>query len=260
MVPRDIHRSAAEGFSAGAGAYARGRPEYPPAVGAWLRDELRLGPGSVAVDLGAGTGKFTRLLHATGATAIAVEPVPAMRAELRARLPGVDAREGSAEAMPLGDAGADAVVCAQSFHWFANSKAVAEIRRVLKPGGTLGLVWNVRAEEVPWVAALTRIMEPYEGDAPRYRTNAWRRCFPSPGFGPLAERHFPNHHVGAPEDVVVARTLSVSFIAALPASEKAGVAARVRELVVRTPELAGRSEVAFPYDTAVFWSRAVTVP
>ncbi|MFH6784249.1 MULTISPECIES: class I SAM-dependent methyltransferase [Methylobacterium] len=248
-----LHPAAATGFSAGADTYAKGRPDYPAALAGWLRETLRLGPGRAVADLGAGTGKFTGLLAATGADVTAIEPVDAMRATLAASLPGVTARAGAAEAIPLTDASLDALVCAQAFHWFATPAALAEIRRVLKVGGRFGLVWNVRDEGTPWVRELTAIMNAHEGDAPRYHTGAWRRPFPAAGFGPLHEESFPHGHRGTPGQVILDRTLSVSFIAALPESERATVAGSVRALIDRTPELAGRAEVTFPYRTHVYW-------
>jgi SAM-dependent methyltransferase len=247
-----IHRAAAKGYTAKAEAYIRGRPEYPAAVQDWLRDDLALSAGKTVLDLGAGTGKFLPHLRATGAAVIAVEPVPAMRAQLTQRNPGIDAMAGTAEQIPQADGAVDAVVCAQAFHWFANAAALAEIHRVLKPGGVLGLIWNVRDESVAWVAALTRIMAPYEAGVPRYHSQEWRRLFPAEGFGPLRERHFPNSHIGPAEQVIVDRILSVSFIAALPAARQNEVAAGIRELIATTPELAGKGEVAFPYETAAF--------
>ncbi|PWC35942.1 class I SAM-dependent methyltransferase [Azospirillum sp. TSO35-2] len=251
----DIHHSAAEGFASGASTYAHGRPDYPAEVASWLVDDLGLGEGKIALDLGAGTGKFTPYLSRTGATVVAVEPVGAMLDQLVRHNPGVEAKPGSATAIPLADGTVDAVVCAQAFHWFANRDALAEIRRVLKPGGVLGLIWNVRDERVGWVAALTGIMTPYEGDAPRYHSGAWRRLFPADGFGPLQERRFSHGHRGTPERVIVDRTLSVSFIAALPAAERERVAETVRAMIAATPELAGRDEVTFPYETAAFFCR-----
>lgn len=250
----DINRYAADGYAAGAQAYVKGRPDYP-AVADWLGDDLALSPGKVALDLGAGTGKFLPHLRATGAAVIAVEPVAQMLDQLMAGNPGVDVRQGSAEHIPLADAAVDAVVCAQSFHWFATKAALAEIRRVLKPGGVLGLIWNVRDESVAWVAELTDIMTPYEGDAPRYRTLPWHHVFPDPGFGPLAERRFPHGHTGAPDEVIRDRILSVSFIAALPAQDREHVRAQLDSLIVATPDLAGKSQVTFPYVTAAYHCR-----
>ena len=144
----DIH-AAAQGFETGASAYERGRPDYPDEVAGWLTDTLRLGPGKTVLDLGAGTGKFTRYLTATGAAVIAVEPVDGMRAKLVAAMPQVQALAGMAETIPLPDATVDAVVCAQAFHWFASKAALAEMSRVLKPGGRFGLIWNMRDEGNP---------------------------------------------------------------------------------------------------------------
>src|SRR5262249_50715229 len=157
--------------------------------------------------------------------------------------------------LPLADASVDAVVCAQSFHWFATPAALAEIRRVLRVGGVLGLIWNIRDERAAWVAALTSIFAAHETDAPRFHTQAWRRPFPAPGFSALQECRFPHGHAGAPEDVIVGRVLSTSFIAALPAAERDEVASKVRDLIARTPNLAGRPEVTFPYVTAAFSCR-----
>ena len=82
------------------------------------------------------------------------------------------ALEGTATAIPLADQSVDAVVCAQAFHWFAAAEALREIHRVLRPGGTLGLVWNMRDARVPWVARLDAIVNRHEGDTPRYYTGA----------------------------------------------------------------------------------------
>jgi ubiquinone/menaquinone biosynthesis C-methylase UbiE len=253
----NIHHAAAEGYAAMATSYSRGRPDYPPQVNDWLRNDLALGRGKVALDLGAGTGKFLAYLRNTEATVIAVEPVPAMLTQLLNLHPGVEARQGSAERIPLADSSVDAVVCAQSFHWFANIDALHEIRRILKRGGYLGLIWNIRDESVAWVAALRAIFDPHEGDAPRYHTQLWRRVFPAVGFGPLSEKCFPHGHTGWPEHVIVDRVLSTSFIAALPAKERDRVGAEVRKLIANAPDLAGRTEVTMPYVTAAFGCQRV---
>jgi SAM-dependent methyltransferase len=247
-----VHPTAAQGYTTNAGVFAKGRPDYPPQVAEWLAGDLRLKPGKVVLDLGSGTGKMLPNLIETGAEVVAVEPVDAMRARLIDQHPRVEAMAGSAEHIPLADASVDTVVCAQSFHWFANAAALAEIRRVLKREGTLGLIWNVRDEGVPWVSALTAIIEPYGREVPRYERQNWQLVFPASGFSPLIERHFQHHHTGSPERVIVDRSLSTSFIASLPLARQDQIAAQIRALIAETPELAGKAEVSYPYRTAAF--------
>jgi ubiquinone/menaquinone biosynthesis C-methylase UbiE len=136
----EVHVAAQQGFTSEAQAYARGRPEYPAALATWLQQGLQLGPGRTVADVGAGTGKFTKRLLATGADVVAVEPVDAMRAQIEVAWPGVRALPGTAAHLPLEGESMDAVVCAQAFHWFASHEALDEFHRVLKPGGKLGLV------------------------------------------------------------------------------------------------------------------------
>jgi SAM-dependent methyltransferase len=252
MTSTSLHRSAAAGFAQGADGYARNRPDYPTAVVGWLRDALALDETAAAVDLGAGTGKFLPSLLATGARVIAIEPVAAMRERLAAAYPQVAALDGTAEAMPLADDSVDAVVCATAFHWFATRAALTEIHRVLKPGGRLGLVWNVRDERVAWVARLGALVGRHGGDTPRQASDAWRSVFPFDGFSPLVASEFPHTHEGPAEQVIVGRVLSTSFIAALPPDARARVADEVRALIAAEPALAGRELVAMPYRTTAY--------
>lgn len=247
-----VHTSAQQGFSTQAVTYAQGRPDYPRQITAWLTDALHIDAHSTVIDLGAGTGKFTRLLSTLAPTLIAVEPVAAMGAQLTKLLPGVRLVDGTAESMPVQTAGADAVVCAQAFHWFSTEAALAEIHRVLKPGGRLGLVWNVRDESVDWVAAITEIITPYEGDTPRFHTGRWREAFTGEYFSAPKMTCFPYQHVGSPQEVIIDRFLSVSFIAALPEATKAKVTAQLRALIDTHPSLRGRDTVAFPYQTQAY--------
>jgi SAM-dependent methyltransferase len=248
----DVHDAALQGFSRAALSYGRGRPGYPEALLAWLQQTLRLGPNTRVVDLGAGTGKFSQLVLRTGADVIAVEPVDAMRLQLLQGQPGLTAIPGTAQSMPLEDASVDAVVCAQAFHWFANREALQEIHRVLRPGGKLGLVWNVRDESVDWVAAITAIMAPYEGDAPRFHTGQWRRVFPNELFSGPEEFSVPYQHTGSAQQVIIDRFMSVSFIAALPPAQHADVAARLNALIATHPQLKDREVIAVPYRTLAY--------
>lgn len=251
-----MHTSS-EGYKTGAKNYVSGRPSYPPEALDWLRDIVGVRPSRKVLELGAGTGKFMPLLRECGGTLVAVEPIDAMRAQLMADFPEVEALAGSAEALPLPDASVDAVVCAQAFHWFANAAALQEIRRVLSPGGVLGLIWNGRDETVPWVADLSTITDKWEGNTPRYVTGEWRRAFPAPGFEFIDERHARNAHVGTADQVIVKRTLSVSFIAALPQRQQADIEEQVRALIARTPELAKGGDISFPYKTSMFAYRKI---
>jgi len=244
-------------LAAQAAAYVRGRPGYPEALEDWLRTDLGLGAGKLAIDLGSGTGKFLPRLLATGADIVAIEPLEAMRAHLTALHPGVDARAGRAQAIPLPDNSADAVICAQCFHLFAQPEALAEIRRVLKPGGALGLAWNIRDSTAPWVMRIIDIMAPYEDGTPNYESGAWKKQFPAEGFTPLSEQRFPNPHTGAPENVIIDRVLSVGMIAKLPRGEREWVVARLCEVIDRTPELAGKAEITFPNATFAYSCRKI---
>jgi SAM-dependent methyltransferase len=246
-MSQSIHAAAQRGYTQAPDSYQRGRPDYPQALAGWLDATLGARAGVRVVDLGAGTGKFTQLLARSGATVTAVEPVQAMRAKLAESLPGVRALDGTAEALPLADGEADVLVCAQAFHWFANAQALDEMHRVLKPGGRLGLVWNVRDESCDWVAAITDIITPYEGDAPRYYTGQWKRPFERQAlFGPLLLTEFPHSHEGAFEQVVIDRIASVSFIAALPELERGAVEAKLRALPQRFAALR-EPVIALPY-------------
>lgn len=244
-----VHHTAVEGYSTSAGAYARGRPGYPPETSAWLRDVVDLRPGRTVLEIGAGTGKFLPLLLETGADVVALEPVDAMRVEMARRFPEVNALTGTADQIGVPDGSVDAVVCAQAFHWFATPETLAEMRRVLRPNGVLGLIWNDRDTRVPWVAAMAAIIDAHEDDAPRYETGQWRQVFPATGFTALRELHARHVHTGSPDQVIVDRTLSISFIAALSAEQRAEIARQLRTLINDTPELAGRAEISVPYDT-----------
>jgi 2-polyprenyl-6-hydroxyphenyl methylase/3-demethylubiquinone-9 3-methyltransferase len=159
-----VHPVAASGFGSGAAAYERGRPSYPSTVVDLLVEELGIGLGTRVVDLGAGTGKWTRLLVERGARVYAVEPVGGMRDELLVAVPEAEPLEAPAEAVPLPDGSIDVVTAAQSFHWFDAPAALAECARLLRPGGTL--VLDALADTALSRFVMVRLLEHVPGGPP----------------------------------------------------------------------------------------------
>jgi SAM-dependent methyltransferase len=226
-----VHR-AAQAFGGAAEVYDLVRPGYPAAAIEWFGVE----PGQTVVDLAAGTGKLTVPLLASGARVIAVEPSEGMLAVLREAAPQAESIKGTAEAIPLPEGSASAVLVAQGFHWFANDVALAEIHRVLRPGGKLGLVWNRRVLSDPAHAALERALDPWKGDTPRHRAGVWRDVLDrTPLFEPLAETELPNDHE-LPPGGLVGRAASISFIAALPEDTRRDALAELRDYEGRAPK------------------------
>ncbi|HEX5588229.1 MAG TPA: class I SAM-dependent methyltransferase [Acidimicrobiia bacterium] len=251
-----VHDVAATGFEAEADAYERARPSYPPDAVAWLGDALRIAPGSTVVDLAAGTGKFTRLLTGTGAQLVAIEPVDGMRALLRHTQPDVATLSAVAEALPLRGGSVDAIVVAQAFHWFDAERALAELQRVLRPGGRLGLIWNARDRSEPWVDAIWSIMDRVEKRAPwraHDKFGASTEAIGSPRFTPVTAATFHHEHV-VTRDEMVDRVRSVSHVAVLPPAAREAVLDEVREVLATDPATAGKTELAVPYRVDAYWA------
>lgn len=248
-----VHRAAAVGFDRVADAYDRARPSYPDEAVAHVVGRLGLGPGTRVLDLAAGTGIFTRLLVPSGADVVAVEPVAGMRDVLTRTLPGIECLEGTAEALPVADASLDGVVCAQAFHWFDAPAALAEIRRVLRPGGGLAVVFNVRDESVDWVRELTERTGVYEADRPHHTPTRARFAADiaaAGGYTPVEVATF-RHEQELDEELLVERVRSQSWIGAMAPAEQEAVLDQVRDLTRTHPDLAGRDRFSLPYDTEV---------
>jgi SAM-dependent methyltransferase len=261
----EVHEIAARGFTAEAAAYDSSRPSYPRDAVQWLIDNLGIAPGRRVVDLAAGTGKLTVLIAGAGAQLIAVEPVAAMAERLRAKLPSVPLLAGVAEAMPFASGSLDAVVIAQAFHWFDPDRALPELSRVIRVGGRLGLIWNVRDRSVGWVDAIWSVMDRVERHAP-WQDHGNDRARGSPGrpdgslrrtepdLTSVADRTwsgwsratFSHVHVGTHADVVD-RLRSVSHIAVLPPDRQGAVLAEIRAILGQHPETSQSQTVGIPY-------------
>jgi SAM-dependent methyltransferase len=249
-----VHEVAQRGFDAGADAYERARPSYPADAVAWLVEHCEIRPGATVCDLAAGTGKLTRLLVGTGASLLAVEPVEGMSRHLRDALAVVPVAAGTAEALPFTGGSLDAVTVAQAFHWFDADRAFAELARVLRPGGRLGIIWNARDRSVDVIDALWSIMDRVEKKAPWRDHEHWRESAlgDRPGFGELHSAEF-RHEQMLDRDAVVERFASVSHVAVLPETERAAVLDEVRDVLEAHPGAAGRDELAIPYRVDAYW-------
>jgi len=244
-------REKSTSFGQAASAYESGRPGYPSEAVAWLLGPVRE-PGRAlrVADVGAGTGKLTRAVVELGADVVAVDPDADMLATLRENARGVPTFIGTAENLPLPDSGLDAVVMGQAWHWVDVEPASLETARVLRSGGVLGLVWNIRDDRVDWVRRLTeamggsnaevllattgpRVAEPY--DALEHREWSWERRITLPQL----------------RDLVVSRS---DIITASP-ERRAAIDAAVDGVVASVPGLADGGSVGLPYVTHAFRAR-----
>jgi SAM-dependent methyltransferase len=240
MTVDDDRRGRATSFAGVAGAYERARPGYPDEAVRWLAGER---PCDV-VDLGAGTGKLTRSLVALGHRVIAVEPLSEMLVQLRTAVPEATAVEGGAEAIPLPQESADVVTAAQAFHWFVHGPALREIARVLRPGGRVALVWNVRDEGEEWVNELSEAMVGRTG----IDRGAVDPIDASGLFGPVEHASF-GHVQEVGREALRELVLSRSFCAVLSEGDRVPVLRKVDDLFL---EHARDGVVRLPYVTECF--------
>lgn len=254
ISPMTINRIAADGFGRAAAEYERARPGYPDAAVAALTSRAGIGPSSLVLDLACGTGKFTRALAPTGATIVGADPIGPMLARLNAE--GFVARpvQAAAEMLPFAPESFDVVTVAQGFHWFDGDAALSQIAAVLRPGGVLALLWNVRNTSVAWVAALNTIFARYEGDVAtlRFWRGAWKAPFQRTArFTPVTKSEFSYEQV-LTRAGVIDRVASVSFIATLPPAERARVHAEVEAILDGDPTTHGSDRIVLPYRTELY--------
>ena len=235
--------------------YERGRPGWPAAV----VDVPGVPRTATVAELGAGTGKLTRLLAPTFRRVVAVEPAEPMRRLLEAAVPGAEVVPGTAEAIPLEDASADAVFVAEAFHKFDGSRALAEVARILRPAGALVLLWNIPAG--PWEpspAAAEQLLtergpkpeevsyDPLDLDGPHYTSGAWRRPFADAPFEPLSDAKLPNAQV-LDREGLVAFFASMGWFGDLPDAERLPLLVELRSLLAA-------DEYRRLWETRVHWT------
>lgn len=228
-------------FGSQAAAYERGRPSYPPEAIDWLLTPDAGAPVRDVLDLGAGTGKLTTRLVERGLDVVAVDPIAEMLDVLRGALPTTRALLGTAEQIPLPDNSIDAVLVAQAWHWFDPQRAVDEVVRVLRPGGRLGLLWNVRDERLGWVKDFGRIVG-LEHD--------WADAtveLPEP-FTDVQTHQVEWTNYVTPQ-ALIDYVASRSYCITSPAEVRTRTLDEVRSLLATHPALANSNGIALPYIT-----------
>ena len=245
---------AASGFASAADEYERARPSYPADAVAALARRLGVDEHSTILDLGAGTGKLTRLLVPHAGRVIAVDQSEPMLARLRRELPTVEVRAGVAEAIPLPDGSVDAVFVGQAFHWFGTEAACRDIARVLRPKGALGLVWNHgRWDEgenaPPWHEAFVAFIEPLRKAAGDFPAEDWKEAIARTGLFEDLQLDHASHDQHLDSEGFVELIASWSWIANLPDDRRAEVLADTRRLAEQTPD------IALHHDTELYSTR-----
>jgi SAM-dependent methyltransferase len=249
-------------FTGLADLYARHRPDYPPAVIDLIVGVCALGPDTLLVDVGCGTGISTRLFAARGVPVLGIEPDDGMRSRAegvvaQAGRPAPAYRPGRAEATGLADGVADAVLAAQAFHWFDAPAALAEFHRVLRPGGHVALVWNERDASDPCTADFGAVVRSAP-DAERVeggRARAGQALLASPLFEGGQVVRF-SHTQEVDEEGLLGRAFSASYAPREPAAA-AAFADALRDVFARHQR---GGPVTLVYETAVYLARRAAVP
>jgi SAM-dependent methyltransferase len=238
------HIQRARSFGGVADVYREARPGYPAAAVAWAIEHA---PGRDVLDLAAGTGKLTEVVAATGARVTAVEPLDGMRRELAAAVPDATLLDGTAEEIPLADGAVDAVLVGQAFHWFDQPRALAEMARVLRPEGAVGLLWNLRDEREDWQRRLSRILD--AADVVSSGTEREAELLAGhPWFAEVEQRTWPNP-VTFDRGRLLAWARSTSVVATMPAQQAESTLASLAELADGHPQLRDRGTFEMPYVT-----------
>ena len=248
------NRSAAGTFDETAEIYERARPGWPVEALDYVIEQLGANRTWTALDLGAGTGKLTRMLVDRFAKVVAVEPLDGMRTLLEALVPRAETCVGKAESIPLGDGSVDVVFSADAFHWFDGKLALTEITRVLRPRGGLVLMWNEPDKPTePSIASAGALLDERgspERQINRYASGAWRESFAHSSFEELSQARFDHRQV-VDREQLLAYFASMSWIAVLPDDERGELLNEVRGL------LDAHTYTRF-WRADVYWTRLAT--
>jgi len=237
--------------------YIRYRPKYPDGVLDLLHRETHLGESSFVADVGSGTGISTEMLLQSGATVYGIEPNAPMREaaeRLLAGNPRFHSVEGTAEQTTLPDQSVTHVTAAQAFHWFDAEKTKAEFHRILRPGGAIILLWNVRhVDTTPFLRGYEDLLKTFATDYQQVRHEnigvAQLNAFF--GEGRYTKRVLPNSQTFDWEGLK-GRVLSSSYAPAPGQPGHEPMVDALRDLYDRHQD---NGHIDFDYDTEIYWSR-----
>ncbi|KAI0748199.1 S-adenosyl-L-methionine-dependent methyltransferase [Daedaleopsis nitida] len=268
-----VHNIAKVGFGTGTNElYDRARPSYQPSALAHIRQAVRGSAPLNVVELGAGTGIFTRALlaHPDWANSMneirASEPSEGMRSQFSKTVtdPRASVREGTFDTTHIEDGWADLVIIAQAFHWCPDyDKASAEFARILKPDGVVALIWNLEdRNRAAWVAQIRDRFEQHEGGSPQFRLGLWRATFSTPSYQANFEPPEENvwdYVLPGNKEIVINRACSKSYIAILPPDQKQSVVDDISAIVDRKDGMTWMDEnkgiFEYPYQTFVIMAK-----
>jgi len=258
-----LHPTARKGFDSQVDSYETNRPGYAPHAVQWLlKTADLLKPGKNVIEIGSGTGKFTKefLRFSSSCHLSAVEPVKGMREKLKETLstcqPGhqVEIVDAIASDLPVKSGSTDAIICAQAFHWFANAETLKEFYRVLTPiTGKLALIWNLEDGETRWVHRLRELYQSYEEGAPQYHRMEWKKVFSETDyFKDKEEYQYKTFTPNVNRDAVWGRILSKSYIAKRTPEEQSVIKEKVLNILAEEiPETVDNPDHRFDFPHSV---------
>ncbi|XP_033741568.1 uncharacterized methyltransferase-like C25B8.10 isoform X2 [Pecten maximus] len=239
--------------------YNQGRPSYTEKAVSYIADLVTTGNVSYDVlELGAGTGKFTQKIISNlpqDVKYLATEPMDGFLDTLKELCPSVSTKLCTASDIPLPENSVGTVVAAQCFHWFASEESLAEIRRVLVPGGRFVMVWNNKDWNVPWVKDIETILSEFYGDTPRAVNRTWKTVIEKfTGF--LCKEHILQEGIDfqGDRDFIVNHFCTISVIASLAEEEKEKVQQRMYQVLDSHEETTGKDIIKIPFQTEIYHS------